>query len=216
MENNVNRAYQEPNKPQYPQATTVNINKPAYPQAVAYPQGRRGRKNAFLTFVCAVVPGCGQMYHGLLKKGISIMFLFWGIIAVSSFVGIAELSLILPVIWFYSFFDAVNRMNMPIEEVKLLEDNYILASVKPQSAFLGKLYSKAHIIFGSGLIFIGVFAFLNSYNVAKALSIFFAIDPQEIRYILSIIPGVLVPIICIVFGICLLFSTFKKEKNSIT
>ena len=34
------------------------------------------KKNSLLTFLCALVPGAGQMYLGLLKKGCSIMLAF--------------------------------------------------------------------------------------------------------------------------------------------
>lgn len=200
MENNTNTNYQQAVPQQYPQA--------------AYTP-RKPRKNTFLTFFCALFPGCGQMYHGLLKKGLSVMLLFWGIIAVSAFLYIGEICLVLPVIWFYSFFDTVNRMNMPIDEMKLLKDDYLFIQTKTQQdGIFSKLFDKRHLIIGWGLVFIGVFAIMNSYTVTDGIATLFNLDFSEVRYIMNMIPGIVIPVACVILGIYLLVSSFKKQKSS--
>ena len=41
------------------------------------------RKHGLLLFLCALVPGCGQMYQGYMKRGISLTFGFSAILAVA-------------------------------------------------------------------------------------------------------------------------------------
>ena len=34
------------------------------------------KKNAILTFLCACVPGAGQMYYGYMQRGLSLITMF--------------------------------------------------------------------------------------------------------------------------------------------
>ena len=40
------------------------------------------QKNGFINFICSLIPGAGPMNMGLEKQGLSIMTLFWGVIAI--------------------------------------------------------------------------------------------------------------------------------------
>ena len=42
------------------------------------------RKSGFLTFCFACLPGAGEMYLGYMKRGLSVMIAFWGLIFVAS------------------------------------------------------------------------------------------------------------------------------------
>ena len=48
------------------------------------------------------------MYLNMMKKGLAIMALFWSVIAVTALLSMEALLFILPIIWFYSFFDTFN------------------------------------------------------------------------------------------------------------
>ena len=61
------------------------------------------KKSSFWTFVFSLFPGAGHMYLGLMKKGASLMLLFCLTIALSGFLNLSFLLILLPVIWFYSF-----------------------------------------------------------------------------------------------------------------
>ena len=41
------------------------------------------QKRGFLLFISSLIPGAGEMYMGFFKQGISIMTLFWAIIAIA-------------------------------------------------------------------------------------------------------------------------------------
>ena len=55
-------------------------------------------RNKFLVFCWAFIPGAGQMYLNMMKKGLAIMTLFWSIIAVTVLVRLDEMLLILPIV----------------------------------------------------------------------------------------------------------------------
>ncbi|MGB8453304.1 MAG: hypothetical protein WCD89_13365 [Anaerocolumna sp.] len=83
------------------------------------------KKNSFLTFIFSTMFGAGHMYMGFMKQGISIMTAAATIIAVGSWTGIGTVYFVLPVLWFYSFFDGINKMSMPTEIFQTLEDHYM-------------------------------------------------------------------------------------------
>ena len=62
------------------------------------------KKNSFFTFCFAFIPGAGEMYLGMMKKGLAVMSVFWGVCAIAWFFQFEFLLWLLPIIWFYSFF----------------------------------------------------------------------------------------------------------------
>ena len=108
--------------------------------------------------------GAGQMYMGFMKQGISIMTLTVLIIALGSWTGIGTIYLTLPVIWFYSFFDSINKMSMPGREFETLEDNYIFLP-KQEGVQLKSLISKYEKAIAITLILLGgIVLFENSLD----------------------------------------------------
>ena len=81
-----------------------------------------GRKSRFWSFILSLIPGVGYMYLGLMKRGVQTMVAFFGSIFVTSFIGFEELmSLVVPVVIFYSIFDTqqlVKKINegIPVED----------------------------------------------------------------------------------------------------
>lgn len=68
------------------------------------------KKNGFLTFMFSMLPGAGHMYLGLLKQGVQLMILFFLSIFLADWLRLNILVVFAPVIWFYSFFDAMNKL----------------------------------------------------------------------------------------------------------
>ena len=83
------------------------------------------KKNKGWTFIFSLIPGAGEMYMGFMKRGLSIMALFWGMIAVATCLNIGPLTIVLPVIWCYSFFEVHNMNGMTDEEFYALVDDYV-------------------------------------------------------------------------------------------
>lgn len=83
------------------------------------------KKNKFFTFCFSFLPGAAEMYMGFFKQGLSLMVLFFGLIAIASGLGLDAIVFIIPIVWFYSFFHAHNLSSMPEEDFYMLEDDYL-------------------------------------------------------------------------------------------
>lgn len=83
------------------------------------------QKGKFLTFCCALVPGAGHMYLGFMKMGLSLMSIFAVVCALAVGLEIGALLLFAPIVWFYSFFDVINKNSLDPAEFYALEDGYI-------------------------------------------------------------------------------------------
>lgn len=83
-----------------------------------------------LTLALSVVPGAGHMYLGYQKKGLIIMGSFFFSIFFMGWLGISMLLFLLPLIWFYSFFDAMHIADGSQEEIK--NQALVLPDIKPE------------------------------------------------------------------------------------
>jgi hypothetical protein len=165
------------------------------------------RKSSFLTFMFAFMPGAGQMYLGLMKKGASIMALFVGTICVVGFLNLEVLLFAVPVIWFYSFFDAINYNNMPYEKKVLIEDSSIV-----DFNMLSDKYHKAssgnnNVILGAFFVVFGVYIVFNKV-VQPVLREFVEFSPLLERMINNL------PTLFIAFAIIILGLRLVNNKKS--
>lgn len=83
------------------------------------------KTNQFWNFLISFMPGAGQMYQGFLKRGTSLMSVFFAEIFLAGIVNIDWLLLGLPVIWAYAFFDSINTNSLPDEYFNQLKDEYL-------------------------------------------------------------------------------------------
>jgi hypothetical protein len=95
-------------------------------------------KSKFLTFLLSVLPGVGHLYLGLLTRGLHFMILFFGSIFLIILIGIEELIILLPIIWFYSLFDALQKYELLNEGI--VEDVPLFLLDKVQSYQKGMAY----------------------------------------------------------------------------
>ena len=64
-----------------------------------------------ITVALSIIPGAGHMYLGFLKEGTQLMAGFFFTAFLMGWLNLSILVFILPVIWFYSLFDAYHRMD---------------------------------------------------------------------------------------------------------
>ncbi len=83
-----------------------------------------------ISLALSVIPGAGHMYLGYQKKGLIIMGAFFFSIFFMGWLGISMLLFLLPLIWFYSFFDAMHIADDSQEEIK--NQALILPDIKPE------------------------------------------------------------------------------------
>lgn len=154
-----------------------------------------------ITLALSIIPGAGHMYLGYQKKGIVYMGGFFFAIFFMGWLNLSFLLFLLPLIWFYSFFDAFHTVNGNKVVDMDIDFSKILPSIKHE-----------HI--GMGLIVIGVFIVLQKILypiISSVLSTYF--DYNIIYKIKNYIQTSIVSLIFIIGGIKLLKN--KKELEII-
>lgn len=96
-----------------------------------------------LTFLCALWPGGGYMYFGMMKKGALLMALFTAVAGLTLTVGWKFLAFLLPVIWCYCFFDTfhvakLTEAGRAMEDQDCFERTVAFCKSNPLKAFEGK------------------------------------------------------------------------------
>ncbi len=118
------------------------------------------RKNGFLTFLCACCFGAGQMYLGMMKRGVSIMLAACLIFAVGGVLGISILLVLLPVVWFFAFFDTFNLRAMGVDAMPPQERAALDRWLLPGGADLPALRAvlrRRHVLVGALCILAGAY-----------------------------------------------------------
>ncbi|WP_105617336.1 hypothetical protein [Vallitalea okinawensis] len=153
-----------------------------------------------LAYLFSLIPGAGQMYIGLMNRGLQIMLFFWGTIAVISFVNVLEaLGLLLVVLYFYSFFDAINAIRkhkegIPVEDHPIINYNSLDATKRINKKIIGYVF-----------IFLGAFKFLD--EVMYLMKDYF-IDSFYHNF-----DDITVSILLILIGVVILIRFNKNSKN---
>lgn len=110
------------------------------------------KKNGFLTFIFACIPGAGQMYYGYMQRGLSIAMIL--ILCVMAATVIEPLLFLCLVIWMYSFFDTYDLIrHMAAGEPK--EDSLLVLGNYEE---IKKLVPQHNRLIGWGLVGFGVWA----------------------------------------------------------
>lgn len=162
------------------------------------------RKNGFWTFCFAFIPGGGQMYQGYMKRGLSLMSMFMFVIFLSAFLGMGLLSLMLPIIWAYSFFDTFNIHGQTPEQAAQNPDAYLI----DVSGLMGengrRLLSRRHKLIGWGLVVLGVYALYANFVRPALWSAVYAYDLTWLQWLLDSLSTLVVAVLLVVLGVYLL------------
>lgn len=172
------------------------------------------KKSKFWTFILSMMPGAGHMYMGFMKQGVSFMLLFFGITFLGSWLEIGPSVLITTLVWFYAFFDCLNKMSLPEEEFYQLEDSFFFGLFEDEeTVYRMKKNGKVKMIVAGGLIFVGVMILWQNF-----WSFLYAIFPHAwmawISNISHQVPRVVFAIVIIYVGIRLIMGK-KKELDQI-
>jgi len=69
----------------------------------------QGKKNKTFASILAMFPGAGHMYLGLQRRGLQLMAAFLLSIYLLDLLRLSAFLFLVPIIWFYSFFDALQQ-----------------------------------------------------------------------------------------------------------
>lgn len=159
------------------------------------------KRSGFWTFFIACIPGAGQMFLGFFKEGISLMVLFFGLLGLADWLYVDALHYLNVVIWFYAFFDTLNKNSLPDEEFSALEDHYFF--VESAEEFQGFSLKKYRNALAVVLIFLGLY--LLSNNIISILASFGFVVSYELHQLLThYLPQMVVSVLVIAAGIYLM------------
>ena len=114
------------------------------------------RKHGFLLFLTSCIPGCGEMYQGYMKRGMSILTIFCGIFALAVLLEIGALAVLMLPVWLFSFFDSYN-LRAQTEADATPADAYLFGLSDMDSRRMNDLLRKRHSLVGWGLVLLGVY-----------------------------------------------------------
>ncbi|MBO4456140.1 MAG: hypothetical protein J5802_00320 [Butyrivibrio sp.] len=165
------------------------------------------KKSNFFTFIFSFVPGCAEMYMGFMNNGLSLLAVF--MLACMLSLGCSEILLVtIPIIWFYGFFHAHKLAGLDDETFDALEDNYIWDELAGGKSIVipkekqKKIISYILIFVGAGILWNCVTHFVLSMVPGEYWHIAYIIVDR--------IPGNIVAVLLIVFGIKLIKGKKKQ------
>lgn len=160
-----------------------------------------GKKSKVIATILGIFPGAGHMYLGLQRRGLQLMAGFLLSIYILDILHLSIFLFLIPIIWFYSFFDVMQQANRLDEEE--LEDLPVI-----------KYFINHQRWIGIALILLGVF-----YMVDE---IFIPVLAEQLREILQVNIQYYyqryfqMTIVCLLFiggGIKLLMGTKEKKGD---
>ncbi len=110
-----------------------------------------------LHFIFSCVPGCGQMYQGYMKRGLSQCVMFFLGCGVLIFLQAEALMTLLAPLWLYTFFDSYN-LRRCLREGYGPEDSYLFGLSDWDSHRLAELLNRRHSFLGWALVVMGVYS----------------------------------------------------------
>lgn len=163
------------------------------------------RRNGFLTFLAALIPGVGYMYLGLLRKGVQALILF---LMISPLLHLLGLGFLVGPVKFtfivYTFFDTMSlAKRMDIGE-QIYDSDFITKGYDSQNLHnsINNLKSNRRtlLFIAWGLIIIGIMGILNKLFAGNDIY----------QLIKSYISSIFVPALLVLAGIYLLFKGNRK------
>lgn len=115
---------------------------------------KQKKKNRYYTFMLSFIPGAAEMYMGFMKKGLSLMALFFVCLFGTRYMIGQILVFGAILVWFYSFFHARNLMAYDEDIFMELEDDFIWNSfinesnIQVSNPSLRKWVAGIMIVFG--------------------------------------------------------------------
>lgn len=172
-------------------------------------------KHGLMLFITSCLSGCGQMYQGYMKRGLSLLLLFFALLAVSGFLGLAPVVLFLPVVWIYAFFDSYD-LRSRLAAGTAQPDDYLFGLSEMDSRRMSELLRRRHSLIGWGLVGIGVYMIYDSI-IRRLMEVVLDIPGLEWAYGLVVydLPRLVVTVLIIALGLWFIRGPRKKDGGEI-
>lgn len=165
------------------------------------------KKSKFLTFCFSLLPGAGEMFMGFMNMGLSLMIVFFAVIALPVFLRMDELAVFGLIIWAYGFFHANHLASLSDEEFEQVKDGAVFdLHFFPEGHQFGEKQQKW---VAAVLIIAGIFFLWNTFtDMAYSLLPRFVYD--WMRIVGNYAPRILVAVVIIYIGIKMISG--RKEQ----
>lgn len=174
------------------------------------------KKNKILFFLFSLIPGAAHMYIGLVKRGLVIMLALVAGAGLAMMADTPAFLLVLPVLWFYSFFDAWNKYHLPEEKLTKVQDDFLFfLNAMPENVLSDPRFKKvasANVLKVGGIVAIiaGAYLIWDQIIVRVLIRLLSDTGAEILSQISYKLPQVAVAVILIVVGIKLI-SHKKRE-----
>ncbi|MFZ3580076.1 hypothetical protein [Virgibacillus sp. DJP39] len=161
-----------------------------------------GRKSKSIAIFLSIFPGAGHLYLGMQRRGVQLMAAFLFSIYILDVLRLSIFLFLVPIIWFYSFFDGLQRASKHGKEP--IDDTPVISYLINHQKWVG-----------IGLIVFGSYYLLENIVVPAAapfLGQFFNVDITY--WFSSYFQTAVVCVLLIGGGIKLLAGTKKKEGDT--
>ncbi len=176
------------------------------------------QKNKILTFIFALIPGAGQMFLGFMKRGLSLVLYVVAIACIAMMLSMEELIILVPPVWMYAFFDAINLNGCDEEHFSKIKDDYITFDIIPGMRNIPVFSDDTRKLWGKGMIYIGIaFLCFNILNIIGQLAYF--LDLNKFGWIINDLlhysPRIIISVILIMMGKSLISGNRKNSSEAI-
>lgn len=174
------------------------------------------KKNKILFFLFSLIPGAAHMYIGLVKRGLVIMLALVAGAGLAMMADTPAFLLVLPVLWFYSFFDAWNKYHLPEEKLTKVQDDFLFfLNAMPENVRSDPRFKKvasANVLKVGGIVAIiaGAYLIWDQIIVRVLIRLLSDTGAEILSQNSYKLPQVAVAVILIVVGIKLI-SHKKRE-----
>lgn len=174
------------------------------------------KKKKILFFLFSLIPGAAHMYIGLVKRGLVIMLALVAGAGLAMMADTPAFLLVLPVLWFYSFFDAWNKYHLPEEKLTKVQDDFLFfLNAMPENVRSDPRFKKvasANVLKVGGIVAIiaGAYLIWDQIIVRVLIRLLSDTGAEILSQISYKLPQVAVAVILIVVGIKLI-SHKKRE-----
>lgn len=161
------------------------------------------RKQGFFLFLASCIPGCGQMHQGYMKRGLSLMTVFWGVFAAALLLQLEALILLLIPAWLYAFFDSYNLHGQSDAQAAANPDSFLFDLPTVDSGRLAALSRGRHSILGWALVALGLWMLYSSFarRLLDVLECYFTVESWLYSLLLYDVPRIVVTLGIIALGV---------------
>ena len=174
------------------------------------------KKNGFLTFCFAFIPGAGQMYQGYMKRGLSLVGICAAAVLIASlFYPLQGFAIaICCIVWMASFFDTFNLRGQLLAGTAPGDDYLFHLG---QDVSLERLLKTRHKLFGWALVAVGLYTLYEELVMDFLRELYWNSNNnwiiRMIYNVMSEVPTVLICLALIALGAWLVRGPQQKKQD---